>query len=135
MHEQALMTESDSRRLFDTLTRTSAIVIALCASPLYFLFAYLGDPGRGRAAAICAFIIIAIARGSWASRKRAWFWITLTIVALLHVPLILLIPWNNENYPGVVLLPFALLDFALVYGCFILARRTAETTEDSGSQE
>jgi hypothetical protein len=123
MHEQALMTESDDKQFFDTLTRTSAIVIALCASPLYFLYAYFGDPGRGRTAAICAFVIISIARGFWNSRNRIWFWITLTIVVLLHVPLILLVSWSNTNYPGVVLLPLGLLDFAFVYGCYKLGAK------------
>ena len=115
------MTEDDSKQFADTLTRSSAIAIALCSLPLYLILAYFGEPGRGRAAACCAFVIIAVARGFWESRKSARFWITLSIVVLTHVLLILLVPWNDTSYPGVVLLPIGLLDFGLVYGCFKLA--------------
>ncbi|HEY1308317.1 MAG TPA: hypothetical protein VGF24_32435 [Vicinamibacterales bacterium] len=29
----------------------------------------------------------------WKLRQRAWFWGTMTILAALHVPLILIVPW------------------------------------------
>jgi len=41
----------------------------------------------------------------------------------LHVPLILLIPWTSKSLPGVTLLPIALLDYAIVYGCIKLAEK------------
>jgi hypothetical protein len=117
------MRENDPEQVFDTLTQKSAILIALCASPLFFLLAYLGDPGRGRAAAICASVILLCAKIFWSLRRRVLFWLTLSIVTLCHVPLILLIPWTNKNYPGVVLLPFALPDFAIVYGALKLVEK------------
>ncbi len=117
------MSEEDSKDVFDKLTKKSAILIALCASPLFFLFAYLGDPGRGRAAAVCAFVILLCSKIFWSLRKRVLFWVALTIVTLCHVPLVLLIPWTNKSYPGVVLLPFALPDFAIVYGVFRLVEK------------
>jgi hypothetical protein len=126
MHEQTPMTEDDSKQFADTLTKSSAIAIGLCSLPLYLVLAYFGQPGRWRAAAICASLIIAVARGFWESRRSAWFWITLSIVVLTHVLLILLVPWNNTNYPGVVLLPLGLLDFGLIYQCFKVARTVSK---------
>jgi hypothetical protein len=117
------MRENDPKRVLETLTKKSAILIALCASPLFFLFAFLGDPGRGRAAAICAFVILLCAKIFWSLRRRVLFWLTLTIVTLCHVPLILLIPWTNKSYPGAVLLPFAFPDFVIVYGAFKLVEK------------
>jgi hypothetical protein len=35
---------------------------------------------------------------------------------------------DGQNHLGVVLLPFALLDFALVYGCFKLAGNAIKQT-------
>lgn len=134
MHEEVLMPEENDRKQFsDTLTRTSALVTALCASPLYFLFAYLGDSGRGRAAAICAFVVITAGRAFWDWRKRVWFWATLIIVVVLHVPLILLVSWSDTNYPGIVLLPLALVDFALVYGCFVLVKKVMKVSDVQSS--
>jgi len=124
----------DSKGSFDRLSNLSVIVIALCASPLLFLFTYLGDPGRGRAAAICAGLILMCAKMFWSLRRNLLFWVALTIVIGYHVPLIMLISWGNRDYPGVVLLPLALPDFAIVFGAFKLAEIAARTGElDDGS--
>jgi uncharacterized membrane protein YedE/YeeE len=114
------MSEEDPKQVFNQLTEKSVILIALCASPLFFLFAFLGDLGRGRAAGIGGFVILLCVRIFWSLRRRILFWLTLGIVSLCHVPPVFLIPWNNRSYPSIVLLPFALPDFAIVYGAFKL---------------
>jgi hypothetical protein len=121
MHEPSLTAESNRQHFFDRLTRKSALVIALCSSPFFFIFAYFGDLGKGRTAAICAFAIITAVWYYWDLRRHVWFWFTVAIVIALHVPLVLFVPWTDTKYPGVVLLPFALLDYGIVYGCIKLA--------------
>jgi hypothetical protein len=91
------MSEEDPKQALDNLSKKTAILLALCAS------------GRGRAAAICAFVILLCARIFWSLRRHVLFWVALMIVALLHIPLILRIEWGNRNYPGVALLPLAFL--------------------------
>ena len=117
------MSEKDPKQVLDSLTEKSSILLALCASPLFFLFVYLGDPGRGRAAAISAFLILLCAKIFWSLRKYVLFWFALTIVTLSQIPLIWLIPWSNRDYPGVVLLPLALPDFAIIYGILKLVEK------------
>ena len=117
------MSEKDPKQVLDTLTEKSSILLALCASPLFFLFAYLGDPGRGRAAAISAFLILLCAKIFWSLRKYVLFWFALTIVTFSQIPLIWLIPWSNRDYPGVVLLPLALPDFVIIYGILKLVEK------------
>jgi len=99
---------------------------SLCVSPLYFLFLYLGSPGRGRTAAICAYAVLTGVRVFWDLRRRVLFWVSMAIVVLCHVPLILLVHWTNNSYPGVVLLPAALLDYAFVYGAFKLVDKVTK---------
>ena len=36
----------------------------------------------------------------WRLRRRAWFWMTMTFLAGLHVPLILLVPWTTKWVPA-----------------------------------
>ena len=62
-----------------------------------------------------------------------WFWATISILVLLHVPLVLLVPWSNKNYPGVVLLPLALLDLAVVYSSIKLAEKLMTKKGEAGS--
>jgi len=70
-------------------------------------------------------VILLCSKIFWSSRRSVFFWLTLTIVTLYHVPLIMLIPWTDKAYPGIALLPFALPDFAIVYGAFKLAEKMA----------
>jgi hypothetical protein len=132
MHEQTLMPDDDHRPSWDWMTRTSAIVIAMCVSPLYFLFSYLGNPGKSTAAC-CAGVIVTVCMVFWDWRKCAWFWSASSVVLLLHLPLILLVPWTDKSYPGVVILPLGLVDFGFVYGCFALARKTMKGAGDKES--
>ena len=104
-------------------------VVILSLLALFLLFAVVGDPGRGRAAAISLGSIVVAARLRWDLKKYVWFWITLVVVAGLHIPLILLIPWTSRSYPGVVLLPTMLVDCAIVYGCIKLAEKVMKARQ------
>jgi hypothetical protein len=41
---------------------------------------------------------------------------TIGTLALVHIPIVTLLPWKNQSYPGVILLPGALLDLFIIYG-------------------
>jgi hypothetical protein len=107
----------DKKGPFDRLTKKAALVVTICGVLFYFFFDFLWGPERGRAASICAAMIVTVVWMRWDLRRQFWFWLTIAVVVLLHVPLVLLIRWPNGSYPGVVLLPGALLDLAVVYGC------------------
>jgi hypothetical protein len=132
MHESPIMEETDRKSPFDRLTRKAALVVTLCAVPLYFAFAYVGDPAKGRVASICVAMIITAIWMRWDLRKRAWFWVTIAILVLLHLPLVMLVPWTNNNYPGAVLLPEALLDLAIIYGAIKLVDKLATAINGAG---
>lgn len=123
MYEWPTMSEQSPKQVLDSLNWKTALVIALCASPLFFLFAILGDPGRGRAAAICAFVIVLSAKIFWGLRRHVLFWFALIVAIPCQLPLVLVNPWANRDYPGVVILPLALVDFAVVCGIFKLVEK------------
>jgi hypothetical protein len=103
-------------------------VIILCVVPAFALFAYFGDPGRGRAAAGSTIVIMYAARGCWDLRRYTWFWVTLTILIALHVLLALLVPWISKSYPGLTLFPIAVVDYAILYGTIKLVEKVAKRT-------
>src|SRR6202041_3002673 len=37
----------------------------------------------------------------WKLRKHVWFWITVTVLAALHLPLILFVPWMTRWIPAI----------------------------------
>ncbi|MGD0630850.1 MAG: hypothetical protein ABR987_16080 [Terracidiphilus sp.] len=117
------MSEDNPNQASSKLTRKTAIVILLCVSPLFFVFAVLGDPGRGRAACICAGMTALGARMFWDLGKRIPFWLTLTILTLAQIPIVMFNPWGGKSYPGAALLPIALVDLAIIWGALKLVER------------
>ena len=109
------------------LTPLWALIAVICASPLFFLFASQGNPGRGRAAMLSAAVIIIAIRSRWDLSHRLWFWITISIVVGLHVPLVLLTEWPQKGYAGYALWLPAVLDFAVVYGLIKVAERIVQS--------
>jgi hypothetical protein len=67
----------------------------------------------------------------WKLRRFVWFWITVTIVAALHVPLILLIPWTTKWVPALAIAGIDTADFCVVLGILLIVGRFVETTNTS----
>ena len=78
------------------------------------------------AAYISAAIIVGAVRYFWDLRKRVWFWMTTAFIVSFHVALVLVIPWPDNDWRGVQLLPIGLLDFAIAYGIIRLAENVIE---------
>jgi hypothetical protein len=131
MHEPKLMREDKHKQSIDSVTRKWALLAAVCTSPLFIVFAYFDDPGRGQAAWVSAGAIAVAARFLWDLRTRVWFWITIVVIVLLHVPLIILIPWQAKQLTYVALLPAGLLDFAVAYGILRLVENLVERIRPS----
>ena len=115
------------------LTPIWALTAVICASPLFFLFASQGNPGRGRAAMLSAAVIIIAIRSRWDLSDRLWFWITMVIIVALHVPLVLLTQWPQKGYAGYALWLPAVLDFGVIYGLIKVAERIVRQCNVSGS--
>lgn len=68
----------------------------------------------------------------WKLRRLVWFWVTMTLLAALHLPFILFIPWTTKWIPAVVIAPFGVLDIhamlwtLAVVGKYMDGPRTAE---------
>jgi hypothetical protein len=93
--------------------RKVALVILLCTAPLSFVIA---DPGRARAAAVCAGVFGYTIWSRWHLRHKVWFWIVLALLAAAHLPLILLVRWSDTSLPPYGLIPIMLVDLAYVCG-------------------
>jgi hypothetical protein len=134
MYERQLMGENRHEQSINSVTKKWAFLAAICTSPLFILFNYLGDPGRGQAAWVSAGGIAIAARFLWDLKNRVWYWITLVIIVLLHVPMILLISWPFKQLSYIALLPAGLLDFAIVYGIIRLVERAMKPDAASSLQ-
>jgi hypothetical protein len=65
-------------------------------------------------------------------RRCAWFWGTMAVIAALHVPLVLFVPWGSKWVPALAIAAIDSLDFCLilwilaVVGKFIGEQKTTE---------
>lgn len=117
------MGSEEHRQSVDSITTKWAMLAAICASPLFIVFAYFGDPGRGQAAWVSAGVIAIAARFWWEFKGRIWYWLMLAVIVLLHVAVILLIPWSFKQLSYIALLPVGLLDFCVAYSIIRLAAK------------
>jgi hypothetical protein len=117
------MAAIDSKAPTRELTSKSAYVALLFALPVLLIFVYLGKWQMGIGAWICAGLVLIVVRSHWDLRGSFWFWLSIGVALLLQVPIILLIPWGNRGLSGISLLPVAVVDYGLVYGCVKLAEK------------
>jgi len=98
----------------DNQDRRVSLVILFCVMiPISFLIA---EPGRARAAAVCAGVFAYTIWSRWRLRYKVWFWIVLVLLAAGHLPLILLVRWSDGWISPQGLLGMALIDLAYVWG-------------------
>lgn len=86
------------------------VAVVALTFPLFLLFYYLGQSGNGRAAWFSSFTIILAAKVRWELSRYRWFWATIAATAVLHVPLVLFVPWTAKWIPSFLILPFCVVD-------------------------
>ena len=94
--------------------RKVSLVILFCVMiPISF---FIADPGRARAAAVCAGVFAITIWTRRHLRHKSWFWSVLVVLAVLHLPLIFLVRWSDVSLPAYGLIPIMPVDYAFVCG-------------------
>jgi hypothetical protein len=81
--------------------------------PFIWLFDHFGRLDFGMPTLVCIAMLGFAIAVKWKLRGRAWFWITMTVIATLHILLILFVPWPSKWVPAAV---FAGLGSVELYG-------------------
>ena len=55
--------------------------------------------------------ILVLKRKLW---SHAWFWVTIAVLAALHVPLVLFVPWTTRWVPALLIAAIDSADFCLM---------------------
>ena len=59
-------------------------------------------------------------------RRHAWFWGTMAILAALHVPLILFVPWTTKWVPAIAIAAIDAVDFIVMLAALAAVGRFVE---------
>jgi hypothetical protein len=97
-------------------TDYTGVIILAILTPVYVFFAHIGKTGIGLSVSICLGMILLAIKIRWELRKRIWFWATIVLVLLLHVPMVLRVPWPHMTINRITLLPIGVADLLLTLG-------------------
>jgi hypothetical protein len=90
------------------------LCVILGALSLLILFDHFGKLTLARPSLTsAAMVIIAIAM-RWKLKRHVWFWITMVVLAALHVPVVLLVPWTTKWVPAFAIIPIGVADLYIM---------------------
>jgi hypothetical protein len=88
--------------------------VILGALVVLIFFDHFGQLALARPTMIsAATVIIAIAM-RWRLKRHVWFWIAIIVLAALHVPLILFVPWTTKWVPALAIIPIGIADLYII---------------------
>lgn len=50
----------------------------------------------------------------WKLRRNTWFWVVMIIIAVLHIPLLLFVPWTTRWVPAATMAVIDSADFCMI---------------------
>jgi len=102
----------------------SGTIIGVMLLPVFFVFVYLGKAEMGFNAMLVLGLAMIAVKLRWRLRKHVWFWATIALILLLHIPLLFIVRWPQGNVPTLAYsLPLGIADFLLISGAISLAQR------------
>lgn len=127
------MTEKGTEQVTKRIARKWGLIAFLLSLPVAIVISHFVDPGRGRAAGLSLGFMIFLIRVFWYLRQRPWFWMTIAALTIMHVVLIVAIPWTNKDIPAPALWPIGIADFAFIYGFIKLVEKGMSRSDGANS--
>jgi len=84
------------------------------ALAVLIFFDHFGQLALARPTMISAAMVIIAVAMRWKLKRHVWFWITMTVLAAFHVPLILFVPWTTKWVPALAIIPIGIADLYLM---------------------
>lgn len=119
------MEEQNRARIF-----LQAIGVVTCIAPLLLLLNYAGRDELMYPVLESSGAVFIVARGRWDLRRCRWFWALVFLYALVHVGLILLIPWKSGWIPAPLIMVFGIVDTALFFSAVWLIEQLKKSAEN-----
>ena len=123
--------DDDSQNSRDT---TLIFSLMLSMAAVFLLVRQLGRPDLALSSWIPLMGGACIIRVRWDLTSELWFWITILLVGLLHVPLIFLVPFPRMIVNKATLMPIGLVDFVIFYSSVFLVEKLIDKVPPNESQ-
>ena len=99
-----------ARRPFRPSPRLIGLIIAVALSPVFWFFAYFGQPARGVVMVSALGVILAVSYIRRDIISRPFFWIVISVFGVVNFALAILLPLPPRFHMSIIVLPFALVD-------------------------
>ncbi len=90
------------------------LCIGIGSLPIYWLFDHSGRLDLALPTLNCILVLGFLVALKWKLRRCVWFWIIMTTIALLHVPLLLFVPWTTKWVPALAIAFIDSADFCVI---------------------
>jgi hypothetical protein len=111
------------------LSWRAKLLIVIFGAPTTFLFARYGKLELALPLFNILGVLGLVIFLKWKLRKRAWFWVTIAVIAALHVPLILFVPWTTAWVPALAIAAIDSADFVLILWVLLLVGKLVGAPE------
>jgi hypothetical protein len=111
--------------------RKIGYIASLVLAPIFLIFTFLGDPERGLIGMSLFGVFFSVLYVKRDIIRKSYFIITISILFLLHFVFFLSFGFPDlKNLPGIIVMPFAVLDLILVLVIIEVVRKlVGDSTE------
>jgi hypothetical protein len=113
------------------------LLIVIIGTPAFFLYLVYGGRIELFWPVVLSIIVIGVViRFKWKLRRQTWFWVTMAVIAVLHVCWVLFVPWTTKWIPVFVYIGIATADFVLVLWILLVVEKLMgkQKTAESGDR-
>ena len=103
--------------------RTQLLMILIGTPTLFLYLVYGGRLERVWPFMITIGVLAIVIRFKWKLRRQTWFWVTMAVIAVLHVLWVLFVPWTTKWIPVFVYIGIATADFVLILWILLVVEK------------
>lgn len=113
----------EAKKLRRLSWRTKLLMIVIGIPTFYLYLIYGGRIQLVWPSMLTVIVLGVVIRFKWKLRKQAWFWVTMAVIAVLHILWVLFVPWTTKWIPVFVYIGIATADFCLILWILLVVER------------
>jgi len=124
--EKDVRTDIKAAKKIPRLPWWAVLCVMIGVMPIFLLFDHFDKSQLTLPTLSSVLVLILVLVLKWKLRGRVWFWITLAVIAGLHVLLLLFVPWTTKWVPAPEVAGLATIDLIVALAIVDVVGRLVE---------